>query len=821
MLPVEAVFTEIHQAINAHPSVILQAPPGAGKSTWLPLALLAQGKWHGKLILLEPRRVAARNIAHYLSQQLDEKIGQTIGLRMRGETRVSSQTKLEVVTEGVLTRILQSDPELSDYHLVLFDEFHERSLQSDLAFVLAKQVQAALRDDLKLLIMSATLDLASLNRTLPDAPVIKSEGRNFPIEVFYRPYKTNNNDWFGFENHIIKVIKESLVNSGDILVFLAGSGEINRLEKQLKQTELNKFAIHTLHGQLSLKQQQQALQADQQGKRKIVLATNIAETSLTIENVSIVIDTGLHKKVKYDNVSEFSQLITEQISQDSAVQRMGRAGRTHAGICYRLWPEESQSRLRKHYPAEIEQADLSQLCFEVYLWGETNVLDLDWPTPPSDNQIRLANEKLARLKLIDLSPSQQKITELGLQLQAKGADLIAGIILNVKPDLALAHLFAAWLQENRQVNTWQLNQSLVELCKSNNPIKQAAEKSLQREISAASIEQQFDDLYQVIVPLFIHRVAKKLGNQNDKVSYLMACGSAVDLYAADSLNPPEWILVIDASMSNKSPNATIRSAFELDWQMLEAIIQPYLQKRTQVDYQANQLSFYQQTSLLKLPLNKVKLSQAPSQQEKTQAWLALINKQGIELFNHADAIKLFIYRWNLAAEVNSDFASISFSYLIETAETWLSLYLADINSVKQLANLDIAALWLQQKDYALQQTLASLLPTKYEMPDGRVVKIDYSHESGPKLSCFMQSFYGLTEHPSIANGRVKLTCELLSPAKRPIQTTQDLINFWSGSYDIVKKEMKGRYPKHYWPDDPLVAEAGTKTKRQRSQTNDN
>lgn len=795
---------------------------------------------------------------------------------MRGETKVSARTQLEVVTEGVLTRILQNDPELTGYQLVLFDEFHERSLQSDLAFVLTRQVQQALRDDLQSIIMSATLDLQTLKTILPDAPIIESQGRNFPVEIFYRPVQTLKSntlqyDRFGFEKHVVNVITESLQHSGDILVFLAGSREIKHIYEALKTALNTSVEVHMLYGQLNVKQQQAALSPSVNGHRKIVLSTNIAETSLTIQNVTVVIDTGLQKRIKYDTHSDFTQLITEQIAQASAQQRAGRAGRTHAGVCYRLWSSETQNRLRQNYPAEIEQADLSQLCYQVYLWGEFDIYALDWPTQPKPVQIKQATDKLARLGLIHkitdakdlthtspLNTQTYAITSLGRQIQNQSAHLIAAIVTAKLPHLITAHLFSAWLQDTQNSvsnSHWDCQQILINIARqSNSTIQQQANKtfcsaqlnnldtdknSLEKnnlnkrdtkinqsvpkplEISTALIEQQMSQLNQTLIELLPTQLAKKriqgALNNNQADCYLMANGRAVELLPNNaSLNAPQWLLVLDANFNQSKANGTVRYAIALTWEIIAPLIKSHLTIETRVDTQASTLSFYQKSSLFKLNLGRQRLTQKPAKTEKIQAWLGVIDKQGIQLFKHSNLIQNLIIRWNLAATKLDEFVPISFDELIKNADKWLTYRLGDINSIEQLSQLNVSQLWLQQQDYGLQQLLNQHLPEQYQLPDGRVVKIDYANQAGPKISCFMQSFYGLTEQPNVLKGSVKLICELHSPAKRVIQTTQDLANFWQGSYQMVQKEMKGQYPKHFWPDKPADEAAGTQTKRQRS-----
>ncbi len=819
MLPIEAVLPQIIDCLSKQTRLIIQAPPGAGKSTALPLALLKQLNLTGKILLLEPRRVAAKNIANYLASQLGEKTGQTIGLRMRGQTQVSSSTRLEVVTEGVLTRILQNDPELTDYQLVLFDEFHERSLNADLGFVLTDQVQQALRDDLKLIIMSATLDLPMLKRILPETPIIESEGRQYPIDMHYRPQQIARGRQSGpnaFEQHLVQVIREALHHEGDILVFLAGVSEIKKAEQALLKANLGLLDIQPLHGRLSLFEQQKALQANPDSVRKIVLTTNIAETSLTIENIRIVIDSGFHKTVRFDPKNDFQQLITERISQASATQRAGRAGRVAPGICFRLWSEDVQERLRAQYPAEIEQADLTQVLYETRLWGETDIFALNWPTPPKVAQLGIAEEKLNRWQLLNengqLNAKAQQLTRLS-------PDLKMGLLLNQAQDLPVAHLFSVYYFENQARSHWDLRQDLLKQVQQQSLVCKQAERALTRALSAEDVDLQFIHLLEILVHIWPKRLAKLKRHTQNSAVYTMASGSAVELKSDYGLNPPAYLWVMDAGFNAQQANGVVYSAAALTPSEFEQIAKPYIKQSRELDIHpgSGELKVIAQTQVFNLILEKSSYQKALSSRELQQAWLNQIKGRYSRLMSEPQLTQLqvLIARWQLASQFDSDFEAIELEQLIANAENWLSLYLSDIKSLSGFQQLDLARLWLEQQDYQLQNRLAELCPTRFQLEDGRESKIDYLAHAGPTIRGFMQSFYGLNQHPNIADGKQALVVELLSPARRAIQTTQDLINFWQGSYQLVQKEMKANYPKHYWPDDPANAEAGTATKKQR------
>ncbi|WAJ69832.1 ATP-dependent helicase HrpB [Catenovulum adriaticum] len=834
MLPINAVLPEIKAALASNNNLVIQAPPGAGKSTLLPLELLnLYSAGAKKILLLEPRRVAARNIASYLAKQLNEAVGQKIGLRMRGLSKVSANTQLEVVTEGVLTRILQSDPELSDYQLIIFDEFHERSLNADFAFVLTQQVQEALRDDLQMLIMSATLDLTMLKAVLPDAPVIESSGRLYPIDYYYRPLNLNNNSQHKSRNpvanlsrHILSVVKEALNFDGDILVFLPGIYEINQVASVLEHAELSQLKISKLHGRLPLDEQQQALKVDVNGKRKIVLSTNIAETSLTIENIRIVIDSGLHKTAQFDHKTDFNQLITERISKASSIQRAGRAGRLDSGVCFRLWTEDEQNRLREQYPAEIEKADLSQILFETRLWGENDIYAFNWPTKPRISQLKAAEQKLINWQLMS---KEKQLTKKARQLTLSAGDIASSLLIEQTKGSALAYLIAAYLQESQKSTHWDMRNALLAVLKQDNSsIKQQAQKNLGRKLSLTEIDSQLSTLAELLVPIWPQRMAKLKHHSEQSAIYVMASGSAVELRQLESLNPPEYLLVMDAGFQNQKANGIIYSAVQLEKSEFEKLSLTYRSSSIslEIDLKSGQLKLFEQTKLFNILLAKQALTQKPTGKQLQQAWLTELqsNYQNLLSESQKNSLNQFIARWNLASQVkagtrlvsaNVAFNTLHLSDMFAQADEWLALYLTNVSALSQFQNLNLVKIWLDQQAYQLQTELNNLCPVSYQLPDGRQVKIDYVAPAGPSIKGFMQSFYGVAQHPSILAGQQALVVELLSPAKRAIQTTQDLIGFWHGSYPLVQKDMKANYPKHYWPDDPANASAGTATKRQR------
>ncbi|AWB67047.1 ATP-dependent helicase HrpB [Saccharobesus litoralis] len=813
LLPIESSFSEIKQAISLDNQLIIQAPPGAGKSTWLPLQLLTQNVVAGKILLLEPRRVAARSVANYMSSCLNEKVGETIGLRMRGQTQVSAATRLEVVTEGVLTRMLQSDPELSGYDLILFDEFHERSLQADMAFAFAYEVQQGLRDDLKLVLMSATLDLPLAQKILPAAKLIQTEGRQFPVEVAYRPMGR-----MSWQDKLIQVVREALDQQGNILVFLPGIGEINRAQRALMPILPADIVCQSLHGQLALNDQQQILSLDEQGRRKLVLSTNIAETSLTIPGIKIVIDCGTHKRVRFNPKNGFSTLFTERISQASAEQRKGRAGRIEAGIAYRLWSRDEQQRMRTQYPAEIETADISEVYLELLNWGAQSFTELNWPTLPSDSQINLAISYLKQQGLITEQLGKNKLTLLGQRIASQGLPI--DIALVRQQANYSSQVLAAWLFEQMprgQVGRDDIN--VINQIQSSYKYYSNIKGLLKRWRTSDKYTPNHiipDELVQAALVAYPMRVAKKRG-----AGYLMASGTAVSVPAESHISQDiEFILVLGASFSDKQASGVIRQYLALTKQNVAEYIEPAANLTThlEINNKSGQLQFYEVVRYGNLELDKRLMTSKPSTQQLQQAWLEYIQNQGFKEFKQCEKLQQLLARLRLANQINSTlFPSVVTSdELQNNAQHWFGLHLTQIKNLQQLLNLDLISCVTSGLQYEQQSWLKQALPSQWQTQDGNHYRLDYAGEHPVKTSLRLQSCYGIQQHPCVADGKIAITLELLSPAQRPIQTTNDINSFWLGSYKDVQKDMKSRYPKHFWPDEPQHAEPGLQTKRQRT-----
>lgn len=811
-LPIQGVMPELLSGVRDNSQLILKAAPGAGKSTYFPLQLLLEKVVDGKIIMLEPRRLAARNIARYLASQLGESVGERIGYRVRGENKTSQQTQLEVVTEGVLTRMIQSDPELSGVDLIIFDEFHERSIHADTALAFCLEIQEALRDDLKLVVMSATLDHNALGKLLPEAQFVESQGRSHPVEYRYAPMKANDR----LEDVMAKQIV-SLINSesGSLLAFLPGVAAIKRVEERL-QTLPSDVQICPLYGQLEFAQQQAAIQPASDGKRKIVLATNIAETSLTIEGIRLVVDSGLERVAKFDLKSGVTKLEQTRIAQSSAEQRAGRAGRIESGICVRLY-SESQLAQQPYVPQpEIVHTDLSSLVLELAQWGAQDPNELSWLDVPPSAAINQAKSLLQQLGLIDakgqLMESGKKAGELGLD--PRSSAMLAGAHDRTKTAIALVALL-----EEPERNTLDFLHS-VHRFKSGKHSKQRIVMQRVKALSARlGIRFELADIDESQVAMllaiaFPDRIGQARVNQLGR--FVLANGHGADVQDTERLASSDYIVVLDL-MRSHSDSSMIFSAVELDIHSLQQANSSLFQSIESVDWdeKRGKLVAEKQVKLERLIIERVALPE-PSSEKMTQALLNFIQRKGLSVFNWSEASKALLERLRCGQEwlPEQPWPDLSDEGLCQNLDQWIEPYLNGVNSVKALAKVDIQAALLAYVGWPLNQEIDQWLPTHYQVPTGSKKVIRYQQGQDPVLSVRMQEVFGEHSSPQIAQGRKTLVLELLSPAQRPLQVTRDLASFWSGSYKEVQKEMKGRYPKHVWPDDPANHVATTKTKRQ-------
>ena len=804
-LPVAAVVPELLTALDASPQVLLTAPTGAGKSTRLPLRLLEHGGIKGRIILLEPRRLAARNVAQRLAELLNEKPGETVGYRMRAQSCVGSQTRLEVVTEGVLTRMIQRDPELTGVGLVILDEFHERSLQADLALALLLDVQQGLRDDLKLLIMSATLDNGRLQQLLPDVPMIISEGRTFPVERRYQPLAAH----LRFDEAVAIATAELLRHeSGSLLLFLPGVGEILRVQEQLATRVGGDVVLCPLYGALTLAEQRQAILPAPQGKRKVVLATNIAETSLTIEGIRLVVDCAQERVARYDARTGLTRLITQRISQASMTQRAGRAGRLEPGICLHLLAKEQAERAAAQGEPEILQSDLSGLLMELLQWGCTDPEQLNWlDTPPAIN-LQAAKRLLQMLGALE----GDRLSARGQKMAALGNDpRLAAMLVSTKNDdeAASAAKLAAILEEPPRGGSTDLAVAFSR----NQPAWQQRSQQLLKRLNVRSGQPDGALLPLLLAQAFADRIARRRGQEG---RYQLANGMGAMLDADDAQGRHEWLIAPLLLQGSASPDARILLALPLDIEALMQACPELLQQSDTIEWDETQgtLKALRRSRIGQLTV-KVQPLAKPSEEELHQAMLNGIRDKGLSVLNWTSEAEQFRLRLQCAANwlPEYDWPAVDEDSLLKTLERWLLPHMSGVHSLRALKALNVGQALRGLLDWSMLQRLDSELPAHYTVPTGSRIAIRYHEDNPPVLAVRMQEMFGEANTPTIAQGRVPLVLELLSPAQRPLQVTSDLSAFWQGSYREVQKEMKGRYPKHVWPDDPANTAPTRRTKK--------
>ncbi|MBE9965930.1 ATP-dependent helicase HrpB [Citrobacter freundii] len=804
-LPVAAVVPELLTALDASPQVLLTAPTGAGKSTWLPLRLLEHGGIKGRIILLEPRRLAARNVAQRLAELLNEKPGETVGYRMRAQSCVGSQTRLEVVTEGVLTRMIQRDPELTGVGLVILDEFHERSLQADLALALLLDVQQGLRDDLKLLIMSATLDNGRLQQLLPDVPMIISEGRTFPVERRYQPLAAH----LRFDEAVAIATAELLRHeSGSLLLFLPGVGEILRVQEQLATRVGGDVVLCPLYGALTLAEQRQAILPAPQGKRKVVLATNIAETSLTIEGIRLVVDCAQERVARYDARTGLTRLITQRISQASMKQRAGRAGRLEPGICVHLLAKEQAERATTQGEPEILQSDLSGLLMELLQWGCTDPEQLNWlDTPPAIN-LQAAKRLLQMLGALE----GDRLSARGQKMAALGNDpRLAAMLVSANNDneAATAAKLAAILEEPPRGGSTDL---AVAFSRNQSAWQQRSQQLLKR-LNVRSGQPDSALLPSLLAQAFADRIARRRGQEG---RYQLANGMGAMLDVDDALGRHEWLIAPLLLQGSASPDARILLALPLDIEVLMQTCPELLQQSDTIEWDETQgtLKALRRSCIGSLTV-KVQPLAKPSEEELHQAMLNGIRDKGLSVLNWTPEAEQFRLRLQCAAIwlPEYDWPAVDEDSLLATLERWLLPHMSGVHSLRALKAVNVGQALRDLLDWSMLQRLDSELPAHYTVPTGSRIAIRYHEDNPPVLAVRMQEMFGEAKTPTIAQGRVPLVLELLSPAQRPLQVTSDLSAFWQGSYREVQKEMKGRYPKHVWPDDPANTAPTRRTKK--------
>jgi ATP-dependent helicase HrpB len=837
-LPISAVLDDICGHLRTGDDLVLQAPPGAGKTTIVPLVLMDE-PWrvssNKKILVLEPRRIATRTAAHRMADLLHQQPGGSVGYRMRLDTRIGPDTVIEVITEGILTRMLQQDPSLADVGLVIFDEFHERNMDSDLGLALTLQGRSLFRDEtdpLKILIMSATLHSSATSALLDDAPVVSSEGRQYPVDIIYAGARKPRER---IVDRTVPVVMRALDENPDssLLVFLPGQGEIHALAGRLSdQIRLADVHIRPLYGNLSMQEQQLAIAPEPGGQRKVVLATNIAETSLTIDGINVVIDTGLAREPQFDPNTAMSRLQTKQVSASSTTQRAGRAGRLAPGRCYRLWSKDQQQQLAPQQTPEIQNADLAPLALQLLQWGVSQPGELRWlDVPPTGNWLQA-------LQLLDRLGATQTADDGKVSLSAHG-----NIMMNLSAHPRLAHMLACAAGES----TLQAVAVLLAATLSDRDpfgrdtpdmahriavlqgetrcpdqrkgwmyrtreLANQFESQLRRFGAKAAHDSSLstdDAIGFLIAAAYPDRIARR----RHAGGYQLANGRSANLSGAHSLGKSRWLAVAETGGVGNSKGDTIHSAAILDPALFDTLLAGLVRTVTITswDEKSNRFTAERQQRIGELILERSKIE--PDAEMKKAALVALVAKRGLEMLPWTTACRQLQGRVGLLAKQSDDvWPDLSDEHLLATLADWLGPYLDPVTQLSDFKKLDLYALLQSCLNWKQIEAMNKLVPERLAVPSGSNIQIDYSKDP-PVLAVKLQEMFGVTETPVVNNGHTRLLVHLLSPAGRPLQVTQDLGGFWQTSYQAVKKEMKGRYPKHPWPDDPLTAIPTRKTKR--------
>lgn len=832
-LPIYEVLEDIKHTLSNENRLILQAPPGAGKSTIVPISLLKESWLEDKMIImLEPRRVAARMVAQQMAKLLGEEVGQSVGYQVKMDSCYSKDTKLLVVTEAILVRKLQSDQALEDVSMLIFDEFHERSIHTDLSLALSLQVQELLRDDLKLLIMSATLNSQNLLSLLGDVPIITSKGKTYDVENIYLDANIKQPDFKTINqtllNTTLKAVKE---DEGDILVFLAGAKEINTLqvflEEKLKGEEITIFPLYSA---LSKEKQDKALKSHE--KRKIILSTNIAQTSLTIEGVKVVIDSGLEKLSLYNNSNAMNHLNLSFISKDSAIQRAGRAGRLSVGKCYRLW--HKGKILQESTKPEILRSDLSSFFLDLALWGVGDIKELKFLDYPLKEVEKSSKIVLQELKMLD---ENYEITKLGKKALSLGLHPRFAFMILKANALGFgyeASLLSALLSEkdifknsvcdsniySRFVYLYEkdLNSNYINSYRAKNILAQTQffYTKLKNIESVKKNKNRIDEEYLAVLALFAYpdRLAKQRAKNDNR--YKLSNGKGAILNNEDTLFNESFLVTPILNAQNK--DSYINMALRISLSTIEKEFDEFLEKKKSINYnkESKKFDIREVCNFYKLELYSKPISAKSGNKEHdfSKLLLDLIKKEGLEILTWSKKAIDLKNRVNFINEnMQNDLPKFTDEALLDSLEFWLKPYLQDIKTVKELESLDVYSMLLGIISWEEQQTIESLAPSHIKVPSGSNIKIDYSDSKTPILAVKIQEIFGMSETPKILNNSTTLQIHLLSPALRPIQITYDLKSFWENSYDEVKKELFSKYKKHYWPNNPFDAVATNRTKK--------
>ncbi|WP_297800350.1 ATP-dependent helicase HrpB [uncultured Brevundimonas sp.] len=807
MLPIHAVLESVVQSLDAHATLVLAAPPGAGKTTVVPLALLDRAWLNGgKILLLEPRRLAARAAAERMAQTLGQKAGETVGYRTRLQSRIGPNTRIEVVTEGVFTRMILDDPTLDGVAAVLFDEFHERSLDADLGLALARECQQVLRDDLRIVVMSATLDVEGVARLLDNPPVIETEGRMFPVETRY----LGRNPTERFEDAMARAVLQALdEETGSILCFLPGQGEIHRTLQRLNE-RLRDPAVDVvgLFGAMDKADQDRALEPSPAGRRKVVLATSVAETSLTIEGVRVVIDGGLSRVPRFEPSSGLTRLLTVKVSRSSAEQRRGRAGRVEPGVCYRLWDEEQTRGLVAHQRPEIQEADLSAFALDLARWGRRSPEGLALLDMPPSGAFAEARNLLTRLGALDakgeLTAHGQRLIKMPLSPRLAHMVTVASDLGDAMGGAKLAALLT---EPGLGGNAVDVKERLKGLGRDRSPRARDAMKLAERWAKAAGGGSGEEvDAGLLICEAFPDRIAKAKGKTGD---FLLSSGRGVTMDASERLSQVPWLAV--AELGGGDVRDKIRLAAQLDPRTLETDLAHRIETVDQLSREpSGRMVMKRQRRIGAIVLDE-KVLGAPDRKMITQALRSEVEQQGIGAIKWGEGALALRARLAFLHQIDSEWPDMSDEGLYARREEWLWPALENAQDLAAISDQTLAEGLRALIPWELTRKLDELAPTRLTTPLGSA-PIDYAAEGGPRVDIRVQELFGVKAHPTVAGGRVPLTLSLLSPARRPVQVTKDLPGFWSGSWAAVRSEMRGRYPRHPWPEDPANAAPTTRAK---------
>ena len=816
-LPIDEVLNELIKAMREKNHAVLQAPPGAGKTTRIPIALLASDLFEKKIIMLQPRRLAVRSAAKRLAQHYGDQLGQTVGYRMRGESKVSNKTRIEVVTEGVLIKMIQNDPELNNVSCIIFDEFHERSLSADLGLTFCLEIRSELREDLGILVMSATLDAAPVAKLMGDAPVITSSGKSYDVCPYYlsKPWKFNKT----FKNDFIQAISGLIIkafeeNEGSILAFLPGAREIKQVQTFLKAKLANNLDIYPLYGDMSFDEQQKAILPS--CRRKLILATSIAETSLTIKDIRIVIDSGLTRRSRFDPRSGMSRLITERVTKAEAIQRMGRAGRTNTGVCYKLWTKGEEGGLKPFPEPEILISDLSPLAMELAAWGVSNPKNLPFLTQPKSSDFQTAQELLRDLGALN---DNGKITALGQKISREPTHpRLARILISGGQD---ANLVVALIESKdilgpnspidfklridamkNSISFENNNPYAINTKASSNVLKLSKRLHPKGQLELSNA--------QMVALAYPDRIG--LSRNQNRGQFLLSGGKGAFISASDQLASAKMIVALN--LDGDKREAKLRIGIEiLETEFMELFHDQIKFKRI-CEWSKRELKVItsEEKTFQSLVLSKKKWTSC-NPELIAKALLMGINDIGLDILPWTSKTKNFLARANKLNQTSDFLPNCSLEFLSKKTHEWLLPHLVGFRSKGDLEKLNMIDIIKNLFSWKQIEYLNKNAPEFILAPTGTKMIINYSEEQ-PKIRIRLQELFGLKTHPTIGENNEPLLVELLSPAMRIVQTTSDLPKFWLTSYSDVRRDMRGRYPRHPWPEDPMNAEPTRRIKKQ-------